>query len=176
MKRVRVRGAYLWLMTAIETTDDLMDAFNSAADTVISPYHISRSDAVLKDIIDVSDSFIPAVYVSRGRGIRRDGRKTEVSVILDGLLDMNYYRICIVDTDMSMTQEQWDGIAYSCPSAVPFPGVRYAPAPAGFGDRVYHVTFRRFCGRIFPRPRAGRHPRRRLCPGIPCARPIPCRL
>ncbi len=130
-------------MTAVETTEDLMDAFNSSADMVISPYHVSRSDAILKDIMDVSDSFIPAVYVKNGLGIRRNGRGSDVESILDELMDMNYFRICVVDTDMSLTGRQWESIADMCPSAIPFPGIRYAPAPAQFENRAYHVAFRR---------------------------------
>ena len=83
MKHVRVRGASMWLMTYIETTEDLFDAFNYNADVVVSPYHASESDAVLRDVYDVSDSFIPAVYVYRGKGVSRKGKPEDLRRMLD---------------------------------------------------------------------------------------------
>ena len=175
MKRLRVRGAYLWLMTSIETTEDLMDAFNSSADMIISPYHFSLSDAILKDIMDVSDSFIPAVYVADGMGIRRGGRKSYVEDILDELMDMNYFRICVVDTDMSLTDRQWESIEDMCPSVIPFPGARYASVPASFVNKAFHVALRRYRRRNLRQPLSGLFPRGRRFLEIRDGQPTPFR-
>ncbi len=142
MKHLRVRGAYLWMMTYIETADDLFDAFNGNAERMISPYHASLSDADLMDILDVSDSFIPAVYAVSGMGVRRKGRRAEIEDILGDLRDMGFYKTCVVDTDMSVSEEKWRYIADEYPSAMPFP-VRGSIEIPGveFEDIIVPVSF-----------------------------------
>ena len=139
MKHLRVRGAYLWMMTYIETADDLFDAFNGNAERIISPYHASLSDDDLADILDVSDSFVPAVYAVSGEGIRRKGRRAPVESILGDLRDMGFYKVCVVDTDSSLSDETWGYIASEHPSAMPFRAV--GEAPAGFEDRIVPFRF-----------------------------------
>ena len=56
VKRMKVRGCDIWLMTWIEDADDLFDAFNTNADMVLGPYHATGSDEDLSDILSVSDS------------------------------------------------------------------------------------------------------------------------
>jgi len=142
MKHLRVRGAYLWMMTYIETADDLFDAFNGNAEAMISPYHASLSDADLMDILDVSDSFIPAVYAVSGMGIRRKGRKTEIENILGDLRDMGFYRTCVIDTDMSVSEEKWRYIADEYPSAMPFPVKGRIEVPGvEFNDSIVPISY-----------------------------------
>ncbi len=142
MKHLRVRGAYLWMMTYIENADDLFDAFNGNAENIISPYHASLSDSDLQDILDVSDSFIPAVYAVSGMGIRRKGRKAELEDILGDLFDMGFYKTCVVDTDMSVSEDKWRYIAEEYPSAMPFPVRGRIEIPgAEFEDSIVPVSF-----------------------------------
>ena len=144
MKHVRVRGASMWLMTYIETTEDLFDAFNYNADVVVSPYHASESDAVLRDVYDVSDSFIPAVYVYRGKGVSRKGKLEDLRRMLDRLYDIGFHRISVLDADISLSEEEWAAIADRYPSAIPFPGWVGGIIPeTGFEARVVPVRFRR---------------------------------
>lgn len=118
LKAMKARGRDIWFMTWIETVDDVFDAFNTNADTVLGPYHSSASDAELRDIIGVSDSFVPAVFAVGGRAVTRRG-PADVRDALGSLTDMGYYRICIVDTDGSLDGE-WDPVIDRYPSVIPF--------------------------------------------------------
>lgn len=117
VKEMRVRGRDIWLMTWIETADDLFDAFNTTAEIVLGPCHAAASDADLEDMLSVSDSFVPVVFVSDGEAIVRKGRRTGVYDTLSRLTDMGYYRTCVLDTDGSV---DWEKVMDSFPSAVPF--------------------------------------------------------
>jgi hypothetical protein len=109
---------------------------------MISPYHASLSDADLMDILDVSDSFIPAVYAVSGMGVRRKGRRAEIEDILGELRDMGFYRTCVVDTDMSVSEEKWRYIAEEHPSAMPFPVRGRIEIPGvEFADSIVPVSF-----------------------------------
>ena len=117
MKNMRVRGHDIWLMTWIETADDLFDAFNTTAEIVLGPCHAAASDADLEDMLSVSDSFVPVVFVSDGEAIVRKGRRMGVYEALSRLTDMGYYRTCVLDTDGSV---DWEKVMDGFPSAVPF--------------------------------------------------------
>ena len=176
MKHVRVRGASMWLMTYIEDADDLFDAFNYNADMVVSPYHASESDAAMADIYDVSDSFVPAVYVHKEKAVLRKGRPGDLRGTLDRLCDIGFEKICILDTDMSMTAEEWEAVADRYPSAIPFPGWAGGSAPeSGFESRVVPVRFRKLFPRTLPQPRGTLSSLSRPCQGIPDARAISSR-
>ena len=170
MKNVKVRGASMWLMTFIEDADDLFDAFNYTADMVVSPYHVSESDAALADIYDVSDSFVPAVYVNRGKAVLRKGRPGDLRRTLDRLNDIGFGRICILDSDMSVPEDEWVAIADRYPSAIPFPGWAGGTCPEGFETRVAPVRFRRPSAGILRRLRARLRPLFCRFPGTPDAR------
>ena len=142
MKHLRIRGADLWLMTCVRNEDDLFDAFNSGPDAVISPFHFSDSDKALAEILELSDSFIPAVYVNKGAGVARR-RKQDVHEILNKLYDLGFYRMCVLDTDMSLAAGSWERIADRFPSCIPFPGCPGGDIDGyGFESRVVPVRFR----------------------------------
>lgn len=99
LKTMKVRGHDIWFMTWVEDADDLFDSFNTTAELVVGPYHASSSDADLKDMLSVSDSFIPAVFVSGGCAVLRKGAAGSPEDALAGLEHMGFDRICVVDTD-----------------------------------------------------------------------------
>lgn len=127
LKSMRVRGSDIWFMTWIETADDLFDAFNTTADMVMGPYHVIASDHDLDDIVSVSDSFIPVVYCIGGEAVARKGRRAHIGDTLHMLADRGYYRSCVLDTDGSLSEDDWDRLLDDHPSAVPF--TRSAPGP-----------------------------------------------
>lgn len=120
LKSMRVRGSDIWLMTRIEDADDVFDAFNTTAEMVFAPYHTVRSDADLADILYVSDSVIPAVFVRGGAAIGRAGRPEDHRTVIRSLHDMGYQRVCVVDTDGSLPPDEWGWIGDRYPSAIPF--------------------------------------------------------
>lgn len=119
VKNMRVRGHDIWLMTWIEDADDLFDAFNTNADMVLGPLHAVSSDSDLRDILSVSDSFIPTVFVEGGR-ILGTSRREDVVDAVRRLHDIGFSRACVLDTDGSVTDGEWNDVFDDMPSAVAF--------------------------------------------------------
>lgn len=119
VKNMRVRGHDIWLMTWIEDADDLFDAFNTNADMVLGPLHAVSSDSDLRDILSVSDSFIPTAFVEGGR-VLGTGRREDVVDAVRRLHDIGFSRACVLDTDGSVTDGEWDDVFDDMPSAVAF--------------------------------------------------------
>ena len=127
VKDMKVRGCDIWFMTCIETVDDLFDSFNTTADMVMGAYHHVESDAELEDIHSVSDSFVPTVFIVEGMAVRRNGTMGSISAVMSELTGMGFYRLCLLDTDGSLTTGSWDVILEDHPSAIPF--TRRPPGP-----------------------------------------------
>lgn len=108
LKRMRARGFDIWFLTWIEDADDLFDAFNTTAETVIGPYHASASDADLKDMLSVSDSYMPAIFVEKGDAISRSGSRERLDRVADGLFRIGFPDIVVVDTDDSLSDDDWE--------------------------------------------------------------------
>ena len=119
LKEMKVRGCDIWFMTWIETVDDLFDAFNTSADMVLGPLHAIASDPELEDILSVSDSFMPAVFVREGHAVGRRRSRSSPSETLAHLADLGFYRTCVVDTDDSLSGS-WETLRDDFPSAIPF--------------------------------------------------------
>ena len=119
VKNMRVRGHDIWLMTWIEDADDLFDAFNTNADMVLGPLHAVSSDSDLRDILSVSDSFIPTAFVEGGRVLGTKRREDVVDAVRR-LHDIGFSRACVLDTDGSVTDGEWDDVFDDMPSAVAF--------------------------------------------------------
>lgn len=119
VKNMRVRGHDIWLMTWIEDADDLFDAFNTNADMVLGPLHAASSDSDLRDILSVSDSFVPTVFVENGRALGT-GRPEDAVDAVRRLHDIGFSRACVLDTDGSVTDGDWDDLFDDMPSAVAF--------------------------------------------------------
>ena len=119
VKNMRVRGHDIWLMTWIEDADDLFDAFNTNADMVLGPLHAVSSDSDLRDILSVSDSFIPTAFVEGGR-VLGTGRRGDVVDAVRRLHDIGFSRACVLDTDGSVTDGEWDDVFDDMPSTVAF--------------------------------------------------------
>ena len=119
LKEMKVRGCDIWFMTWIETVDDLFDAFNTSADMVLGPLHAIASDPELEDILSVSDSFMPTVFVREGHAVGRRRSRSSPSETLAHLADLGFYRCCVLDTDDSLSGS-WGDLMEEFPSLVPF--------------------------------------------------------
>ena len=119
VKNMRVRGHDIWLMTWIEDADDLFDAFNTNANMVLGPLHAVSSDPDLRDILSVSDSFIPTAFVEGGRVLGTKRREDAVDAVRR-LHDIGFSRACVLDTDGSVSDREWDDVFDDMPSAVAF--------------------------------------------------------
>ena len=69
LKRLRIRGTNVWFLTNIESVDDVFDAFNTDAEAVLVPSHTVRSPEEFSDILDVSDSVIPVLFVRKRNSV-----------------------------------------------------------------------------------------------------------
>jgi hypothetical protein len=110
LKEMKVRGMDVWLMTYIERVDDVFDAFNTDAEIVLAPYHAVLSDDELKDILRVSDSVIPTVFVLDGKAQCRDGTD-DVVVTVTKLRKMGFSTVAVIDIDGSMTSDVWKTVS-----------------------------------------------------------------
>ncbi len=119
LKNMRVRGRDIWFMTWIECVGDVMDAFNTTADHVLAPLHAIPDKEELEDIYSVSDGVIPIIFVKGGK-TSVFGRSIEVRDALDMLEGCGFYRTSVLDTDDSMTREDWERIYDMFPSCIPF--------------------------------------------------------
>lgn len=117
LKKMRARGRDIWLMTWVEDADDLFDAFNTTAETVIGPYHASSSDRDLKDIHSVSDCFVPAVFISDGKAMARGRAFEDLDRVTDRLYSIGFGDMVIVDTDGSVPDDMWERLPEH---AIPF--------------------------------------------------------
>ena len=117
LKKMRARGRDIWLMTWVENAEDLFDAFNTTAETVIGPYHASSSDSDLKDIHSVSDCFVPAIFVSGGKAMARGRAFEDLDRVADRLCSLGFGDIVVVDTDGSVPDDRWEHLP---DRAIPF--------------------------------------------------------
>ncbi len=131
MKNLKVRGMDIWLMATVETTDDVLDAFNMGADKLMVPLDRVRSMKELRDMNSVSDSIIPTMFCVSD-GVRTIGGVKPVLEALDEMADEGFFRCCIVDPGDTV---DWDAVLEENPSAVPFTaadvpgeGIRIKPA------------------------------------------------
>jgi hypothetical protein len=120
MKNLRVPGADIWFMTYIATVEDVFDSFNRDADMVFGPTHFIESDSELKDICNVSDSFVPVVFVHQGKAVVRKRVSADVQTVLDKLVSYGFYRNCVLDMEDSLDGYTWSIIASDYPSTIPF--------------------------------------------------------
>ena len=132
LKRMRVRGADIWFMTHVEYVEDVFDAFNTVADMVFAPLHNIHDRHELEDILSVSDSFIPSVFVNNGKALDFDGRHVGLQDAIDRVSSIGCCRICVVDTDSTVSSEEWDIISDEHPALIPF--VRREEFKVGFGE------------------------------------------
>ena len=116
VKHLRVKGADVWFMTFIRDADDVFDAFNTDAETLLAPYHSVASDDDWRDILDVSDS---VVFCHKGKAISRKGSLVDIGKTLDSLVSIGFYKNCVVDTDGSIPTDLWRDISEDYPSTVP---------------------------------------------------------
>jgi len=96
LRKVRSKGNELWLMTGVRNSGDMIDALCGDIDRVMVPYHMT-SDPMLKEMTELSDGCIPALFVERGK-IYMKGREKSVSSVLKTLMNMNFDKIAVFNT------------------------------------------------------------------------------
>ena len=120
LKGMRLRGRDIWFLAWVQDADDLMDAFNTTAESVLFPYHAVASDDDLLDILSMSDSAIPTVFVRNGKVVNRSIAPADLRETVGRLDDLGFHRTCILDTDGSVTAYEWERMLDLHPLSVPF--------------------------------------------------------
>ncbi len=120
VKEMRIRGADIWFMTCVRDADDLMDAFNTTAEMVMAPAHLISDEKSARDILSMSDCVIPAILVSGGRPTDGGIALGDIDATVRRLESLGFCRLCIWDSDGSVPETEWQRLADSVPSAVPF--------------------------------------------------------
>ncbi len=106
LKRLRIRGMRTWFMTNIESVDDVFDAFNTDAEAVLVPVHTVRSEDEMEDILSVSDSAIPAVFV-RKRATAYIGESIDYLKAVRRAFSTGFAAVAVFDLDDSLTEDNW---------------------------------------------------------------------
>lgn len=120
MKKMALKGNDIWFMTHIEYVEDVFDSFNTVAEYVLAPLHSVSNKNELKEIISVSDSVIPSIFVIKGNALGIEGKRGDLFSVLDSVIDCGYCRTCIVDTDSSLPGEIWEELYDEHPATLPF--------------------------------------------------------
>ena len=113
LKRLRIRGTRTWFMTNIESVDDVFDAFNTDAEAVLVPSHTVRSPEEFSDILDVSDSVIPVLFV-RKRNAILFGKSDDYRRIIDNIISFGYGTVAVFDLDDSIPENDWPLLRQRC--------------------------------------------------------------
>ena len=113
LKRLRIRGTDVWFLTNIESVDDVFDAFNTDAETVLVPSHTVRSPEEFSDILDVSDSVIPVLFV-RKRAAVLFGTNTDYRKVIDSIKAFGYGTVAVFDLDDSIPENEWPSLCQRC--------------------------------------------------------------
>ena len=113
LKRLRIRGTNVWFLTNIESVDDVFDAFNTDAEAVLVPSHTVRSPEEFSDILDVSDSVIPVIFV-RKRNAVMFGTGTDYRKVIDRIKAFGYGTVAVFDLDDSIPEGDWPILCQRC--------------------------------------------------------------
>jgi len=93
IRKIRSKGNELWLMTGVRNAGDMIDAFCGDVSNVMVPYHMT-DDLLLREMIELSDSCIPAIFAERDK-IYMNGRKRNINDVLKTLMNMNFDKIAV---------------------------------------------------------------------------------
>ena len=113
LKRLRIRGTNVWFLTNIESVDDVFDAFNTDAEAVLVPSHTVRSPEEFSDILDVSDSVIPVLFV-RKRNAVLFGKSDDYRKVIDEAVSFGYGTVAVFDLDDSIPENDWQLLRQRC--------------------------------------------------------------
>ncbi|MCL2786597.1 MAG: hypothetical protein FWD81_05215 [Methanomassiliicoccaceae archaeon] len=133
VKRVRMKHE-LWMMTGVRDAGDLMDAFQSDAGKVIVPYHLT-SDELLREMTELSDCCIPALFADRG-AVHMRGKKNDLRSVVRTMESMNLRKVLVFDQsgDNVRTWEAASGLADTVIPFIPSGTDTDAVHRLGFGD------------------------------------------
>jgi len=105
----------LWFMTGIRNAGDVMDAFHGDINKLMVPYHFT-SDALLKEIIEISDSCMPALFAENSE-VYAKGKKKDLRGCIRTLTNMNFRKIIVFDVG---NEARWDSVRDLADTVIPY--------------------------------------------------------
>ncbi|MCL2143459.1 MAG: hypothetical protein FWH44_04295 [Methanomassiliicoccaceae archaeon] len=107
-----------WLMTGIRNAGDVMDAFHGDINKLVVPYHFT-SDAALKEIIEISDCCIPAVFAG-GNGARTAGKRADLRSCIRTFEKMNFRNVIVFDDRADNAAGIWSNVRDLADIIIPY--------------------------------------------------------
>jgi len=135
LRKIRTKHE-LWYMTGIRNAGDVMDAFHGDINKLVIPYHLT-SDALLREIVEISDSCIPALFIERGEPHVR-GKKKSLRNCIKTLMNMNFRKILMFDVS---GDNIWGDLRDLVDTVIPYaPSIEDADALRRIGFRDVLVS------------------------------------
>ena len=94
LKKIRTKREF-WLMTGIRNTGDLMDAFQGDIGKAVVPYQFT-TDELLREMTEISDCCIPALFVDDG-GVLAGRKRKDLRGTVRTMEEMNFRKILMFD-------------------------------------------------------------------------------
>jgi hypothetical protein len=120
LSNVRFPGSDTWFLTFIYDVNDVFDCLMGEVDSIIIPYHTINNNHVMKDAYDVSENCIPAVFVSMGMAVCRDGLPSDLRLTVRELAEVGFGKIIVFDTDSSLFSGDWADLHDIFQGLIPF--------------------------------------------------------
>ncbi len=140
VEKIKIPGNDVWLMEAIRTTSDVLDAFMGSISKLLIPCQTIRSWTVLSEAFSLSEDCIPTIVCHCGQAYVLGGR-FDVDRIVEKLLDIGYHQLAVLDLDAALPVETWKHLADMHLGIIPynhseeldkFGFLDYAVDPKGF--------------------------------------------
>ena len=106
LKNLKIRGSRVMFMTYIRTVDDVLDAFNTDADSVIMPVQTVKDGYERDCILEISDSVIPLLLIKERRTVFNRMKKEPLWALRE-LEKKGFRRFIIMDTDGDLELNDW---------------------------------------------------------------------
>ena len=113
-------GSDIWFLTYIEDVEDVFDCFMGNIVKVLMPYHTTRNDLVMSEVFELTENCIPALFVSSGKVICRDGEMKDISTAMAELERIGFTDIIVFDTDSMLRKDDWAALFNRSGGLIPF--------------------------------------------------------
>ena len=110
LKNLKIRGSRVMFMTYIRTVDDVLDAFNTDADSVIMPVQTVKDGYEMDCILEISDSVIPLLLVKERRTVFYRMKKEPLWALRE-LEKKGFRRFIVMDTDGDLELNDWKDLS-----------------------------------------------------------------
>jgi hypothetical protein len=108
----------MWFMTGIRNAGDVMDAFHGDIGKLVVPYHMT-SDALLKEMNELSDSCVPALFAD-GKGVHMSGRRGDLKTVVRTLERTGFRKMILFDVSGSSAEYTFGSLSDLADTVIPY--------------------------------------------------------